>query len=62
MYLSGTVKIHELRSILVSIRVMVQFTSRKGGKIVSFWGENTSRNSRKKFGLFSGMAAAENHV
>jgi hypothetical protein len=61
-YLSETVKIHELLSISVSSRVTVWFTSCNGHKIVGFWSENTSRNSWKKFEVFSGMAAAENHA
>jgi hypothetical protein len=62
MYLSGTVNIHGLLFILVSSRVMVWSTSCKGSKIIGFWSENTSGNSWKNFGLFSGMAAAGNRV
>jgi hypothetical protein len=36
MYLSKTVKIHGLLSVLGSSRVIVWFTSHNGGKIVGF--------------------------
>jgi hypothetical protein len=41
---------------------MVWFTSCNGGKIVGFWGENTSGNFWKKFGIFLGMAVTEDHA
>jgi hypothetical protein len=62
MYVSETIKIRGLLSILVSSSVMVRFTSCNSGKIVCFWSGNTFGNSGKKFGMFSGMAAAENHA
>jgi hypothetical protein len=41
---------------------MVWFTFHKSGKIVDFWSGNTSENSWKKFEVFLGLAATENHA
>jgi hypothetical protein len=60
IYLSETVKIHRLLAILVSSRVMVWFTSPKGGDNISFWSGNTARNFSKKYRVFSDMTANEN--
>jgi hypothetical protein len=62
MYLSETVKIHRLLSILVSSRMIVWYTSCNSDNNIGFWSRNTSGNSWKKFDVFSGMAAAENRA